>query len=102
MPDLLDIPEMLMPTQGSTIVFLAIIFSIVFMILFGIWRSGPEREAAATRRKWLIGAVAGLVGDRCDRANVWDAGNKDVAAPNVALRGDVLSVGLRGGIFTDW
>jgi hypothetical protein len=61
MPDLLNIPEMLKPTMGSTIFFLAIILLIVLMILFGIWRSGPEGEAAATRRKWLIGAVAGLV-----------------------------------------
>ena len=52
-----DIPDMVFPSLGSRLAFVAAIAFVSLAIVAGIWRGGPTGEPVATRRRWGIGAA---------------------------------------------
>jgi hypothetical protein len=52
-----DIPDMVSPSLGSSVAFVAVIAFVSIAIVAGIWRGGPTGEPVATRRRWGIGAA---------------------------------------------
>ena len=52
-----DIPDMVTPSLGSSLAFVAVIAFVSIAIVAGIWRGGPTGEPVATRRRWGLGAA---------------------------------------------
>lgn len=56
-----DIPEMVSPSVASTMLFTALIASIAFATIVGIWRGGPPGELAESRTRWGVRFATGMV-----------------------------------------
>ena len=52
-----DIPDMVSPSLGSRLAFIAVIAFVSIAIVAGIRRGGPTGEPVATTRRWGIGAA---------------------------------------------
>lgn len=52
-----DIPNMVSPSLGSSVAFVAVIAFVSIAIVAGVWRGGPAGEPVATRRRWGLGAA---------------------------------------------
>lgn len=53
-----DIPEMVTPSLGSSVAFVAVIAFVSIAIAAGIWRGGPTGEPVDTKRRWGILAAS--------------------------------------------
>ncbi len=52
-----DIPDMVSPSLGSSVAFVAVIAFVSIAIVAGIWRGGPTGELVDAKRRWGIGAT---------------------------------------------
>jgi hypothetical protein len=56
-----EIPEMVLPSMSSTIVFVVIVGLVALAFVVGVNRSGPLGETTADRKRWTMFAAVGMV-----------------------------------------
>ncbi len=56
-----DVPDMLIPSFASTVVFVTIIFSVAAMVIVGIWQGGPQGESGPSKRRYGVSATIGML-----------------------------------------
>lgn len=61
MPEIPPIPKMVMPSSGSTMLFVVIVAFVAVSIVYGIWRGGHKTEASDNQRFWGIAAIVGMI-----------------------------------------
>ncbi len=61
MLDIPNIPDMVIPSPGSTLAFVAVIGFIAVSIVVGVWLGGTAIESAETKRRWGIRAAIGML-----------------------------------------
>lgn len=60
MADFPSIPEMVIPSIGSTVVFVATIAFVAVSFIAGVWRGGTATESAESKKRWGTGAAIGM------------------------------------------